>query len=239
LESDDDALAQQLSKQLGVAVVRWTIQTESGLIWIRCFQGQNVVRELSYADGRWSKHGEPQPFEHASLSKWLAKRDLSPSPDGYDVFDCFLGIAHPPREPLVIQEEGGNQRFYLSVPLAVEARELAARRGVTLSTLLQTAWELGKHAILSDPEASPVAPPTLGSAAPMAALCFAEAPVAPLPEAVEKADCLLTMPETMLRELRSVAMSLDRSLSWSLGEAYLLARPRLGLTVSHSRPRVP
>lgn len=87
----DDAEA--LARDWKAPLVDWDIQTAADVVVITAQQGTRVVRSLTYdPEGGWSVSGKPLPFEDGpALRKWLKRKRLLASPDGYDVLAAFLG----------------------------------------------------------------------------------------------------------------------------------------------------
>jgi hypothetical protein len=249
-EVDEDADAAELSRSRGIAVA-WDIQTASGVIAIECFDRGKCVRALTYLgeQRRWIKKGKPRPFEQTQLlADWLRRTDLSPSPDGYDVLDCFLGraAAPPPAPPVpTIAEPNANQAFYFHVPVGWELLAAARHRAVPVSRVAHAAWELAKHPLitqlLADPNLDDFYRPKpeairLAPAAVPAELVGPPRELPSLELGEHKVKCALVVPTDMRDELAHVAQLFDRSLSWVLEEAWLIARPQLVVSEA-SRPR--
>ena len=93
-----ETTAQELSQRLATTTIWWTIHTVVDQIWLLCFEQGQVVRELRYSaeEGWATRSGAPLAFEGPGLKKWLRKKDLSASSDGYDILDCFIGKEPPP-----------------------------------------------------------------------------------------------------------------------------------------------
>ncbi len=94
-----------LSKELGKLptrplLVQWSIQTSVDQIWISCFEKGREVRTLLYSEGAWTiRFGKSLPFEdQPRLKKWLTKRRLLASSDGYEVLNAFLGMTQAPED---------------------------------------------------------------------------------------------------------------------------------------------
>jgi hypothetical protein len=89
--------AAALSKALETDVVEVYLSTTMDSIEIFISAGGRRVRQLSYVElqrrNGWKKPiGKPRPYEqHEALKKWLKKKNLLASPDGYDVMDAVLG----------------------------------------------------------------------------------------------------------------------------------------------------
>jgi hypothetical protein len=138
-------LPERLSRDLGTTVVRWSIVTAVDQIWIVAYKNGALVRELRYAAGDgWTKRGTPLPFENTrELGKWLRKRNLLASPDGYDVLDAFLGQQPPP----AVVEPGANYVTSFSPAHAAELHAIADRADVSVSLIVETGWHVGKRAV--------------------------------------------------------------------------------------------
>lgn len=231
----DETTARELSQRLATTTIWWTIHTVVDQIWLMCFENGQVVRELRYsAEEGWApRSGAPLAFESPALKKWFRKKNLSASPDGYDLLDCFLGKDTAPVK--AIKEPMGKLTVFLPAPLAKEAKAHAKQRGVQLSTVLQAAWELGKTDLWQR-ERNHTVPDVNGETGSVTltprrvALEFTGSPVElkPLPPSNAKVECRLVWPQDSFEELRAMVMALDRPVSWLLKETYLLARPRLG-----------
>jgi len=141
----DAASAQQLSRELHTIAVEWSIQTAVDQIWIIAYREGDPVRELRYASGEgWTKRGAALPFENtAGLAKWLKKRRLHASPDGYEVLDAFLGKQPP--QPVV--DPGATYTTWFSPAHAAELRGIADRASVTVSEVVELGWHMGKRAV--------------------------------------------------------------------------------------------
>lgn len=96
IEVPTDLEGTGVSEVLATDVVEFHISTVMDSIEIFISANGRVVRQLSYGtnDRRgWRKPvGKPRPYEQTDrLDKWLKKKNLLASPDGYDVLDAVLG----------------------------------------------------------------------------------------------------------------------------------------------------
>lgn len=234
LEPADVDLARDLSRETGVAAVHWDIHTVVDQIWLRCFAGGELVRELRYsADEGWAqKSGRPQAFENQrAMKRWLSKRRLLATPDGYDLLESFLGLDTPARTPTVepIVEPGANTKFQLAPALVDELRRSATRRRVEASWLLQAAWELGKVP-LYEREAARAAPLQLVSlrpAQPPPGLGAAPRELPALSLAGYPLSCGFRLPADVTSEILAMKSAFGRTGAWILTEAYVLAREQV------------
>ncbi len=88
--------APKLALKWKTPLVRWSIQTTAEVLMMSATVGGKDVRDLTYIgeEGTWDTRGKPQPFEDVpALAKWLKRKRLSVSPDGYDVLVAFLGAS--------------------------------------------------------------------------------------------------------------------------------------------------
>ncbi|HLL23717.1 MAG TPA: hypothetical protein VK427_16375 [Kofleriaceae bacterium] len=133
-----------------------------------------------------------------------------------------------------------EESLYFPAWMRDELAQLAERLGVTVGTLAWAAWEAAKQqlyrmtALLDDipPEGSlpPVAHvrPAPPVKAPTNLVLPAAAPHLDTPsDSKDKQMVQVTLPERVLRELRSYSIGADQSLSWTLQQAIRLVRPRL------------
>jgi hypothetical protein len=231
--------AQELSRELHTIAVEWSIQTAVDQIWIVAYREGEPVRELRYASGEgWIQRGKALPFENTGeLARWLKKRRLIASPDGYDVLDAFLGKQPP--QPVV--DSGATYSTSFSPAHAAELLAIAHRANVSLSAVVEASWHLGKRTVygrlmaratklgldltLLVDDTSP--PPPLD---PLPAYVHepADVPRLDLMRSSESAiEHRLALSPRMLAELEHMYTMFDVSTYALVDEAYLSARARL------------
>jgi hypothetical protein len=232
-EPDQDR-ARELSARLATAAVWCSLDSIAEQIWIVAFERGEQVRELHFADRTWSKTGE---FAGEALAKWLGTKQLCAIPDGYDVLACVLGEDQPPVEEIDESHAAPAgwqpQSLYFPSTLVAELAGAAERHGAPMSRVLRAAWHLGKRA-LYERELPNAPPPDLGplpqpppAAEPDPAFVKAAAPVADLARTTRKVKCTVAFPPETRAEIATMASGFDRTLSWTMTEAYRIARPRL------------
>jgi hypothetical protein len=229
-------LARDLSSRLATVTVWCVLDSIAELVWIVAFERGAQVRELQYVEHKWYKSGK-LAGEASALAKWLRVKRLSAIPCGYDVLACVLGEDEPPIEEIDESRDApvGWQAQALVLPSALVAdlATAAKRHGAPMSNVLCAAWHLGKQVLYERelPDApppgleGPLQPPPPG--VPDPSFVKAEAPVADLAPSDRKIQCTVAFPLETRAEIAEMARGLDRSLSWVVTEAYLLARPRL------------
>lgn len=230
-------LAEQLSREHVTYAVAWSISTVVDQVWIQAYREGLLVREVQYArDGGWIQRGAALPFEdRAAMRKWLRRRRLFASPDGYEVLDAFLGR----RPPEPIAEPDASYELYLAPAHAAELRAIADRAGVPISAVVEAAWHLGKRAVydrflaranqlgldltmLVDDTSPPPPrdpPPFVHDPEPVPGLD-------PWRSAGSTLHRLALSPR-VLAELAHLSTMFDLQTHVLLDEAYLVARPRL------------
>jgi hypothetical protein len=231
-------LAAKLSRDHGTIAVEWSIHTAVDQIWIVAYRAGEVVRELRYAvSAGWTKRGKALPFEDtARLGKFLRKRRLLASPDGYEVLDAFLGK----QPPAPVIDPGATYDTCFSPAQASELSAIAERASVRVSVVVETCWHLAKQVIydrrmaratklgldltmLVDDTSPP--PPTESLPA------FVHEPIDAGPiELTRYSDAIshqLALSAQMLAELRHMSTMFDASKYDLLDEVYLEARPRV------------
>lgn len=235
----DPALAPAtVSIERSADVVAWSIHTAVDQIWIVAYQNGAIVRELRYASGEgWTKRGKALPFENtAELGKWLRKKRLLASPDGYDVLNAFLGK----KPPSPVAEPGATYSMSCSPAHAAELRAIAERAGVTVSAVVEASWQLAKRDIY-DQEMRRVTKLGLDLSmlvddtsppAPIEAPGFMHEPVdAPAIDLMryefQAIPHELALSPAMLAELDRISTMFDRPVYDLLDAAYLRARARL------------
>jgi hypothetical protein len=236
IDEPDQDRARELSARFATAAVWCLLDSIAEQIWLVAFERGEQVRELHFADRTWRQTGQ-LAGEARALANWLSVKELCSIPDGYDVLACVLGEDQPPVE--VIDESHAapagwqRQALYFPSTLVAELADAAARHGAPMSRVLCAAWHLGKHALYERELAkgpsldleSPLDPPPAGEPDP--AFVKAAAPVADLAPTTRKVKCTVALPPETLAEIAAMARGLDRTLSWAMTEAYVLARPRL------------
>ncbi len=133
-----------------------------------------------------------------------------------------------------------EESLYFPSWMAAELVAIAKRLGVGVGTLAWAAWEAAKQQLyqmtplLDDipPEGSlPPAPrvrPAPPAKPPPNLALPATAPLISVPtDSKDKQMLVVSVPERVLRELRSFSVGADQSLSWTLQQAIRLVRPRL------------
>src|SRR6185503_18662826 len=106
-----------------------------------------LAREIIYSsDDGWHQSGKAQPFENPKeLKRWMKKRRVAASPDGYEILDAFLGNAAANQlADDDVREAKANTNLYLPRKIVDEATAIGKTHGVSLSAVLCAAWELGK-----------------------------------------------------------------------------------------------
>ena len=119
---------------------------------------------------------------------------------------------------------GTPQVLYVTAAMLSEMTSLAKAREYSLSDLIFDAWELGKHQLSTREEADH--PVTLEKR-PLKRAANENGVAPDLDRTSEKVGHTFHFDSTTLSELSEVATALDRSLSWVLQNAYLIARPAL------------
>jgi hypothetical protein len=231
----EESLARTLSISLATTTVYWVIHTVTDVVMIVCYDQGQAVRNVTYtADDGWSQSGPRQPFEGKSLSsKWMRKRRIMASPDGYGVLETFLGNEPPPVVKVKnVKDPDANSELYLPPLLVAEVSTLAKVRKVPVGALLAVAWELTKGAVFEQRvrEDGPVelVPPLPGR--PAAELVFPEAAVAALDlTGTDTVKCAVVLPPDTIKELKRMQGEFGYAMKELLRDAYVLARPRLGL----------
>lgn len=226
--SEDDA--RRLSRERGDIAVYWQIHTAVDLIWIRAFYQGEPVRELLYTGGEgWRCEGAKLPFENdARLAWFLARRDLSASPQGYGVLAAFLGRGGPPPDDDIVDADA-TQSVYVTAEIADELRALNQAHGWSAGQVIAAAWEATKRALHELPseidEVMPAPPPR--DAGPICSGPAREIAALPAKSTREKVQVHLTLDRALLAEIHGLATHLDRPISWVVIEAYRRARPRI------------
>lgn len=138
------------------------------------------------------------------------------------------------REPTV------EESLYFPSWMSDELVQLAARLATSPGILVWAAWEAAKTQLFQMTRLLDDIPPE-GSIPPVAKVRAAPpikmppnvslpqtAPLLAIPtESKDKQMLKLTLPERVLREVRSFSVGADQSLSWTLQQAIRLVRPRL------------
>jgi len=234
-----------LSKELAIPVVTLCAESFEGSVTVEVVKGGKCIRAIHFSPNLgWSKNGRKQSFENDDAVKaWLKRGSLAVQAmdHGEQVFLAVLGLGGmPPLLGRSIIVGGSNVSLLLHPSVVEEAIAQARRRKMRPNDLIVAAWELGKHALfervksngingvlgqaaieedaLSKVRPGPQAVPTdfLRSRGAVAALHFAPA---------EKLTSELCFPQSVLDEMRMLSVSFDRSWTWLVEEAYLLARP--------------
>lgn len=228
--------ARDLSARFSTAAVWCSLDSIAEQVWIVAFERGGRVRELRFADGKWHKSGK-LAGEASALAKWLRVTELSAIPDGYDVLECVLGEDEPPVEEVDESRAAPAgwqaQALYFPSTLVAELAAAAERHGAPMSRVLCAAWQLGKHALyrreLADAPPPGAGPPLQAPlpGEPEPAFVKAVALVADLMPTERKIKCTVAFPPETRQEIAAMASGLDRSLSWTMAEAYVLARSRL------------
>jgi hypothetical protein len=231
--------AEELSRELHTIAVEWSIQTAADQIWIVAYSDGEAVREVRYASGEgWTRRGKALPFENKTeLARWFRKRRLLASPDGYDVLDAFLGKQPP--QPVV--DPGATYSTSFSPAQAAELRAIAERASVTVSTVFETSWHLGKRAVYDRllrqatrlgldlrRLVDDTSPPPPADTLPTFVHDPVDVPAIVLTRYSENAiDHELALSTRTLAELERMSTMFDVPAYDLLDEAYLVARPRL------------
>jgi hypothetical protein len=217
----------------------WSGRSTQQWIWIVAYRAGEVVRELLYtSDKGWSKRGKALPFEDtARLGKFLRKRRLLASPDGYEVLDAFLGKQPPP--PVV--DPGATYDTSFSPAQAAELSAIAERASVQVSVVVETCWHLAKQVIYDRRMAratklgldltmlvDDTSPPPPAASLP----AFVHEPIDARPiELTRYSDSAipyrLALSTQVLAELDHMSTMFDAPKSDLLDEAYLESRPRV------------
>ncbi len=104
-----------ISRGYKTTYVEWMISTTVESVFIGAWVNGRSVRTLAFeptgdpwsSRGGWKWHvrGKPLPFENTKeLTRWLKRKSLLASPDGYDILKAFLGGPWNESTPLATPE---------------------------------------------------------------------------------------------------------------------------------------